>query len=70
MLDDDAAKDGSLCVPAPGTIYPNDSFVYWQFSSSALSNLAAFTGSTFELHATPLIDGHPRIIGTITRTEA
>jgi tRNA (mo5U34)-methyltransferase len=69
VIDDDAADDGALYVPAPGTIYANDSFVYWQFSSSALSNLAAFTGSTFELHATPLIDGHPRIIGTITRTE-
>ncbi len=66
-LDDDPLTgDGALRVPAPGTIYPRDGFVYWQFSSSALDNLAAFTGSKFELHATPLIDGHPRIIGTIS----
>ena len=68
MLDDDAADDGTLHVPAPGTVYPNDNFVYWQFSSSAVSNLATFTRSTFELHATPLIDGHPRIIGVISAT--
>lgn len=66
LLDDPIAGDGALRVPAPGTIYPKDGFVYWQFSSTALSNLAAHTGSEFELHATPLIDGHPRIIGTIS----
>ena len=66
VLDDEHAEDGALCVPPPGTVYPNDSFVYWQFSSSALTNLAAITRSSFELHSTPLIDGHPRIIGTIS----
>lgn len=60
---------GSLQVPAPGTVYPRDSYVYWQFSSSALGNLAAFIDSTFELHAAPLVDGHPRIIGTIKPDE-
>lgn len=61
VLDDENAEDGALCVPPPGTVYPNDSFVYWQFSSSALTNLAAITRSSFELHSTPLIDGHPRM---------
>jgi tRNA (mo5U34)-methyltransferase len=68
VLADDDAEDGTLCVPAPGTVYPNDNFVYWQFSSSAVTNLAAFASSTFEQHATPLIDGHPRIIGVISAT--
>ena len=53
-------------APAPGAVYPHDRFVYWQFSSSALANLAALTdGSRFSLHATPIVDGHPRIIGTM-----
>lgn len=60
------AEHGTLSVPAPGKVYRNDRFVYWQFSSSALVNLAAFTDSNFELHSTPLIDGHPRIIGIIS----
>lgn len=64
--DDEDAEDGALRVAAPGTVYPKDGFVYWRFSSSALGNLAACTGMEFELHATPLIDGHPRIIGAIS----
>ena len=69
VLDDDGNEDGAMPVPAPGAVYPNDRFVYWQFSRSALAHLAAFTDSTFELHATPLVDGHPRIIGTISSQE-
>jgi tRNA (mo5U34)-methyltransferase len=67
VLDDGGGEDGALCAPAPGTIYPHDSFVYWQFSSSALASLAALThGSRFELHGTPIVEGHPRIIGTMS----
>ena len=61
------SEDGALQAPAPSAVYPHDRFVYWQFSSSALANLAAQTdGSSFELHATPIVDGHPRIIGTMS----
>jgi tRNA (mo5U34)-methyltransferase len=66
VLDDDSSEDGAMPAPAPGAVYPHDRFVYWQFSSSALANLAALTdGSRFKLHATPIVDGHPRIIGTM-----
>ena len=69
MLDNNGSEDGAIHVPAPGAVYPNDRFVYWQFSSSALANLATFTeGSNFELHATPLVDEHPRITGIISFT--
>ena len=65
---DAAREDGALRVPAPGGVYPHDRFVYWQFSSGALANLVAFTElASFELHATPVVDGHPRIIGVVSR---
>jgi tRNA (mo5U34)-methyltransferase len=67
---DDGREDGALRVAAPGSVYPDDRFVYWQFSSGALANLVAFTdSSSFELHATPVVDGHPRIIGVVHRAE-
>jgi hypothetical protein len=37
------------------------------FSSGALRHLAEFVdGHAFEQYPTPVIDGHPRIIGTIS----
>lgn len=67
---DAGREDGALRVPPPGGVYPDDRFVYWQFSSGALANLVAFTeSSSFELHATPVVDGHPRIIGLVNKAE-
>jgi tRNA (mo5U34)-methyltransferase len=67
IVDDADCEDGALRVPDPGAIYTNDRFVYWQFSSSAIANLAAsIDGLRFDAHATLLVDGHPRIIGTIS----
>jgi len=64
---DDGGQDGAVYVPAPGGVYAHDRFVHWQFSSGALANLVAHTErSRFELHATPLVDGHPRIIGLVS----
>jgi len=65
---DDGRGDGAVHVPASGDVYPHDRFVYWQFSGGALANLVAFTElSSFELHATPVVDGHPRIMGVVSR---
>lgn len=59
-------EDGALKVSAPEAIYAHDRFVYWQFSAGALANLVAYTERpSFELHATPLVDGHPRIIAVV-----
>ena len=64
---DRGAGDGAIFVPEPGAVYARDNFVYWQFSSGSLNNLASFTdGVDFELHSTPIVDGHPRILGWIT----
>lgn len=67
VVGDHGGQNGAVCVPAPGDVYAHDHFVYWQFSSGALANLAAFTERPcFELYATPLVDGHPRIIGMVS----
>jgi tRNA (mo5U34)-methyltransferase len=67
VIGDSGSKEGAIRVPAPGAVYAHDRFVHWQFTTGALTNLAAsIDGLHFQPHATPLIDGHPRIIGTIT----
>jgi tRNA (mo5U34)-methyltransferase len=66
ILDDAGAAQGTIQVPHPGDVYPHDSFVYWKFSSGALTHLSEFIeGFTFKTHSTPVIDGHPRIIGFV-----
>ena len=63
---DAGAAEGAMLVPHPGYIYARDNFVFWQFSSGALTHLSEFIeGCTFEKHSTPVIDGHPRIIGFV-----
>jgi tRNA (mo5U34)-methyltransferase len=51
---------------APGEVYPDDEYVYWGFTGGGLDLLAREAGwAAFELFDAPLIDGHPRIIGTL-----
>jgi len=51
---------------APGEVYPDDEYVYWGFTEGGLHLLAIEAGWTgFELFDAPVIDGHPRIIGTL-----
>ncbi len=64
---DAGAAEGTIHVPHPGDVYKRDNYVYWQFSSGALTHLAEFIeGYTFETHSTPIIAGHPRIVGYVT----
>jgi SAM-dependent methyltransferase len=57
----------SIRVHRPGDVYADDEFVYWGFGAEALRRLAELAGFTgFQLHATPVIDGHPRIIASLT----
>jgi len=66
LRDERHSGDRTISVAAPGAIYQDDSFVYWQFSAGALARLAAFADErSFELHSAPLVDGHPRILGSI-----
>ena len=51
---------------APGEVYPDDEYVYWGFTPGGLDLLARKAGwASFELFDAPVIDGHPRIIGTL-----
>jgi SAM-dependent methyltransferase len=51
---------------APGEVYPDDEYVYWGFTEGGLNLLAQEAGwDGFELFDAPMIDGHPRIIGTL-----
>jgi tRNA (mo5U34)-methyltransferase len=50
----------------PGEVYPDDEYVYWGFTGEGLDLLAREAGyEGFDLLDTPVIDGHPRIIGTL-----
>ncbi len=63
---DRGALGGTILVPEPGDVYARDNFVFWQFSSGSIDRLASFTdGLDFELHSTPMVDGHPRLLGWI-----
>ena len=49
-----------------GEVYARDDFVYWGFTPAGLDAMARhadFEG--FELIDAPVIDGHPRVIGTL-----
>jgi tRNA (mo5U34)-methyltransferase len=50
----------------PGEVYPDDAYVYWGFTAGGLDQLARAAGyAGFEALDAPVIDGHPRIIGTL-----
>ena len=50
----------------PGEVYSNDEYVYWGFTAEGLDLLARQAGYTgFEPVNAPMVDGHPRIIGTL-----
>ncbi len=65
------ADDGDPCIRVhrPGDVNTDDEYIYWGFGAEALRRLAELAGfAGFELHAAPIIDGHPRIIASLTHT--
>jgi tRNA (mo5U34)-methyltransferase len=49
-----------------GEVYERDAYVYWGFSRESLMDLARRAGfGGIEVVDEPVIDGHPRIIGTL-----
>jgi len=53
-------------IPSPGAVYAHDDFVYWEFTPASLDAMARHAGfEGFELIDSPLIDGHPRVIGSL-----
>lgn len=63
----DRTLDGAAVhIPAPGQVYAHDDFVYWGFTPAGLDAMARHAGfEGFELIDTPVIDGHPRVLGTL-----
>jgi tRNA (mo5U34)-methyltransferase len=50
----------------PGEVYPDDEYVYWGFTDAGLDLLARRAGyAGFELFDAPVIDEHPRVIGSL-----
>jgi tRNA (mo5U34)-methyltransferase len=59
-------REPAIRVVEPGEVYARDEFVYWGFTPIGLSRLARAAGFTgFEVADTPMIHGHPRLIGTL-----
>jgi len=64
----DRALDASAAIHVceAGEVYARDDFVYWGFTPAGLHRLARHAGfEGFELFDAPVIDGHPRVIGTL-----
>ena len=56
----------ALHVFEPGDVYARDNFVYWGFTPESLRRLGALAGfGSFDLLDAPVIDGHPRLIGSL-----
>jgi tRNA (mo5U34)-methyltransferase len=59
-------ESAAIHVCKAGEVYARDDFVFWGFSEQGLDRLAMHAGyEGFNLADAPLIDGHPRIIGTL-----
>jgi tRNA (mo5U34)-methyltransferase len=62
--------DSAVHVWKAGEVYARDEFVYWGFSGASLGRLAEHAGfDRMEIIETPVIDGHPRITGTLLADE-
>jgi tRNA (mo5U34)-methyltransferase len=63
-----APADGAVIhVFKPGEVYAGDDYVYWGFSGHGLEYLAALAGyERAEVVDTPVVDGHPRILATLS----
>ena len=63
-----APADGAVIhVFKPGEVYAGDDYVYWGFSGHGLEYLAALAGyERAKVVDTPVVDGHPRILATLS----
>jgi tRNA (mo5U34)-methyltransferase len=63
---DRTLDSAAVHVPSPGSVYAHDDFVYWGFTPAGLDAMARHAGfEGFELFDSPVIDGHPRVIGAL-----
>ncbi len=58
-------------IPEPGEVYARDDFVYWGFTPTSLDAIARHAGfGGFDLIDAPVVDGHPRVMGTLNSAPA
>lgn len=63
---DRTLDSAAVHIPSPGAVYAHDDFVYWGFTPASLDAMARHAGfEGFELIDSPVIDGHPRVIGSL-----
>ena len=66
----DLEHEAAIHVCEAGEVYARDDYVYWGFTGESLARLADHAGFGWvEIVDTPVIDGHPRIIGTLVADE-
>jgi tRNA (mo5U34)-methyltransferase len=59
-------KSAAIHVCEAGEVYARDDYVYWGFTSGGLDRIARHAGfAGFDRFDAPVIDGHPRVIGTL-----
>ena len=62
--------EAAMHVCEAGEVYARDDYVYWGFTGESLTRLADHAGfGGVEIVDTPVVDGHPRIIGTLVAGE-
>ena len=62
--------EAAMHVCQTGEVYARDDYVYWGFTGESLARLADHAGfGSVEIVDKPVIDGHPRIIGTLVADE-
>jgi tRNA (mo5U34)-methyltransferase len=63
-------REAAIRACEPGEVYARDEFVYWGFTGTGLDRLARHAGfAGAEILDAPLVDGHPRVIGTLLTGE-
>jgi tRNA (mo5U34)-methyltransferase len=62
--------EAAMHVCEAGEVYAHDDYVYWGFTGESLARLAEHAGfGHVEIVDAPVVDGHPRIIGTLVAEE-
>lgn len=62
--------EAAVHVCEAGEVYARDDYIYWGFTGESLTRLARHAGfARVEIVGTPVIDSHPRIIGTLVADE-
>jgi SAM-dependent methyltransferase len=66
--DDGRVDQHTIDVKQPGEVYPGDDYIYWGFAAGGLAALGRLAGlPEIEVTGSLMVDGHPRILATLTR---